>query len=411
MRRVAVTGMGIISPIGNSIDVVLASLLQKTSGIRQMDSWKAIGGLRVHLAGISSGYDIKRINRKDRRTMGRMAIMASLACLDAIDQSGLEKQMVSSSGTGVAMGSTTGSVDILESMFDDYSKSGGISLLEGTTFMKIMNHSVAANVAAMLKTKGRVISPCCACATSTQAIGEGFEIIRNGYQDVMICGGADEIHPSTAGVFDVLNAASTAYNETPSRTPRPFDKDRDGLVVSEGAGALILEEYEHARNRGADILGEITGYGTCCDGEHMTSPETEGMLRCMNEALNSASVDISDIDYINAHATGTELGDIAEAEAIRELAGNRIPVSGTKGYTGHTLAASGAMEAIFCLLMMEKGVIVPTLNLDTIDPLCDGICHVQETIRRPLQMVMTSNFAFGGINATIVMKSKSPGAV
>ncbi len=404
MKRVVITGAGIISPIGNSKKEVFSSLLSNRSGIAKMDDWSDINGLRVHIAGISDGYDLKRINRKDRRTMGRMSIMAALATLDALAESGLDEEVISSGDTGIAMGSTTGSGEIIEKMFTDFSKAGGITLLEGTSFMKIMNHSVSANVAAMLKTKGRVISPCSACATSTQAIGEGFETIRNGYQKVMICGGADEMHPSTAGVFDVLHAASKNYCESPSKTPRPFDRDRDGLVVSEGAGTLILEEYLHAKERGAHILGEITGYSTCCDGQHMTSPRTEGMVRCMKQALVSAGCTISDIDYINAHATGTELGDIAESEAVRQLAGNTVPVSGTKGYTGHTLAASGVMEAIFSLLMMEKNIIIPTLNLENIDPRCDGIAHVRKLIKKKLDTIMTSNFAFGGINATLILK-------
>ena len=333
-----------------------------------------------------------------------MAIMAALSALDAILMSNLEENIISSSNTGVAMGSTTGSGTIIEKTFNDFLKTGGISMLEGTTFMKIMNHSVSANVSAMLKTKGRVLSPCCACATSTQAIGEGFEMIKNGYQKVMVCGGADELHHSTAGVFQVLHAASKKFEDSPSKTPRPFDANRDGLVVSEGAGTIILEEYEHAQKRGAKVFGEVIGYNTCCDGEHMTSPQAEGMYRCMKGALDQAGCTINEIDYINAHATGTKLGDIAESEAIKQLCSDTIPVSATKGFTGHTLAASGVMEAIFCLLMMEHNVIIPTRNLEKIDPDCAGIFHVQKKIKKPLNRVMTSNFAFGGINATLVLK-------
>ncbi len=406
MKRVVITGMGIISPIGNTKEDVFDSLINNRSGIGPMKSWEQIKDLKVCIAGRCSGYDSKRINRKDRRTMGSMAIMAALSALDAIAVSGLDQQIISSSHTGVAMGSTTGSGNIIEKTFNDFLNFGGISMLEGTTFMKIMNHSVAANVAAMLKTKGRVLSPCCACATSTQAIGEGFEIIKNGHQTVMVCGGADELHHSTAGVFDVLHAASKHPGDVPITTPRPFDADRDGLVVSEGAGTLILEEYEHAKNRGAAIFGEITGYNTCCDGEHMTSPRSEGMLRCMKGALASAGCAIDDIDYINAHATGTTLGDSAESQAIKRFCGNTIPVSATKGFTGHTLAASGVMESIFCLLMMEHNIIIPTLHLENIDPDCAGIFHVQKRINTPLKQVMTSNFAFGGINATLVLKKE-----
>ena len=404
MKRVVITGMGIISPIGNSPEQVFESLLNNDSGIKIIKGWDGIKGLNTNIAGKCDGFDPKRINRKDRRTMGSMAIMASLSALDAISQSGLDEKTVKSSHTGVVMGSTTGSGVNIEQVFTDFSKTKGISLLEGTAFMKIMSHSVAANVSAMLKTRGRVLSPCCACATSTQAIGEGFEMIKNGYQDVMVCGGADDLHPSTAAVFDVLHAASRNFCDTPSKTPKPFDANRDGLVVSEGAGAVILEEYEHAKKRNANILGEIKGYSTCCDGEHMTSPQSDGMIRSMAGAIKSARCTIKEIDYINAHATGTLKGDIAEAQAIESLCGNTIPVSGTKGFTGHTLAASGVMEVIFSILMMNNDCIIPTLNLETIDPSCTGIFHVQEKIAKRVNMVMTSNFAFGGINATLILK-------
>ncbi|MCF6249016.1 MAG: beta-ketoacyl-[acyl-carrier-protein] synthase family protein [Desulfobacula sp.] len=404
MNRVVITGMGIISPIGNTKQDVFRSLLNNRCGIEPVASWEHIKDLKVRIAGRCRDYDAKRINRKDRRTMGTMAIMAALATLDAISMSGLDQDIISSPATGVAMGSTTGSGEVIEKTFNDFLTTGGISCLEGTTFMKIMSHSVAANVAAMLKTKGRVLSPCCACSTSTQAIGEGFEIIKNGYQSVMICGGADELHHSTAGVFDVLHAASQKNGEQPIETPRPFDLKRDGLVVSEGAGTLILEEYEHAKNRGADIFGELIGYHTCCDGEHMTSPRAEGMFRCMKGALDQAGCSINQIDYINAHATGTKLGDIAESQAIKMLCSDTIPVSATKGFTGHTLAASGVMETIFCLLMMEHNLIIPTLNLENVDPDCNGIFHVQKKISKQLNRVMTSNFAFGGINATLVLQ-------
>ncbi|MFA5905943.1 MAG: beta-ketoacyl-[acyl-carrier-protein] synthase family protein, partial [Desulfobacula sp.] len=214
----------------------------------------------------------------------------------------------------------------------------------------------------------------------------------------------DELHHSTAGIFDVLHAASKQTGDGRIEVPRPFDIRRDGLVVGEGAAAVVLESYPHARNRGARILGEVTGYHTCCDGGHMTSPSSEGMYRCMKGALDQAGLNADEIDYINAHATGTKLGDIAESGAIRKLFRDRVPVSATKGFTGHTLAASGVMETIFCLLMMAHNVIIPTLHLETIDPECDGILHVQEKTKASVKRVMTSNFAFGGINAALVLQ-------
>jgi 3-oxoacyl-[acyl-carrier-protein] synthase II len=404
MKRVAITGMGIISPIGNNIDTVFDSLVSGYSGIKKMNEWRKLEGLNSFIAGVVGGLEPKKINRRHRRTMGRMAVMASLATMDAVSDANLTENEITSSRTGLVMGSTTGSTAAIEEMFGNFIKTGGFNLQEGTTFMKVMSHSIAANVAAMLGIKGRLLAPCSACASSTQAIGLGYETIKDGYQDIMICGGADDLHSSTAGVFDILHSASRSYNDTPEKTPKPFDKNRDGLVVSEGSGVVILEEYERAVARGAEIYGELAGYGTCCDGRHMTSPSSEDMLNCMNLAIESAGINVLNLDYINAHATGTLLGDIAESDAVRKLAGDKIPISGTKGYTGHTLAASGAMEVIFCILMMQNGVIIPTLNLNDIDEKCSGIAHVTQKIDRDLNCIMTSNFAFGGVNATLIIK-------
>ena len=402
MNRVVITGMGIISPIGNRVESVWEALTHGRSGIVKVQDWEAVKELKASLAGGCKDYSPKRIKRKDRRTMGTMTLMAALSAMDALDQAGICDDILSSGQVGVAMGSTTGSGDVLQTLFNDFAETGGISRLEGTAFMKIMNHSVAANLAAMLGAKGRVISPCCACATSTQSIGMGYEAVRSGCQDIMICGGADELHFSTAGVFDVLNAASRQTD--PSLSPRPFDADRDGLVVGEGAGTLIIENLDHAKKRKAKILGEIIGFNTCCDGFHMTSPQDKGMLSCMTGALASAGCTIRDIDYVNAHATGTLKGDAAESRAIAMLGDHTIPVSATKGYTGHTLAASGVMEAIFCLLMMKHNTLIPTRNLKTVAKDCAGISHVTGLSEATIDTVMTSNFAFGGINATLIFK-------
>lgn len=407
MRRVAITGIGILSPIGNSLEAVLASLLCGNSGIRRMSEWDRIQGLRSLVAGVVDGIEPRLIERKHRRTMGRVAILAALASQCAMADANLGEDDVASERTGVAMGSTTGSVPVLEHFFGSYLATGGILEQEGTNFMKIMGHTVASNVGTMLGIRGRLIAPCSACASSTQAIGYGYEAIKDGYQDLMFCGGADDLHPITAGVFDILNAASRSFNDAPHTTPRPFDIRRDGLVVSEGGAVVVLEEYARARERGAKIYGEILGYGTCCDGRHMTSPNQEGMVRCMRLALDTAAIRYTDLDYINAHATGTDLGDAAECEAIKELIGDKVPVSSTKGYTGHTLAACGAMELIFCLLMMKHGFIAPTLNLEEIDPVCRGIAHVQEKVDTDVDLVMTSNFAFGGVNAVLIVKKES----
>jgi 3-oxoacyl-[acyl-carrier-protein] synthase II len=403
MKRVVVTGMGILSPIGNTLETVLCALTKGNSGVRYMKEWAGVNGLRSLVAGVVDGIDPRRINRKYRRTMGRVAMLASLAAKNAASDAGLSEDEISSERSGVSMGSTTGSGQELENFFGSYIRTGGIQETEGTAFMRIMSHTVAANVAAVLGVKGRLVAPCSACASSTQAIGFGYEAIREGYQDIMFCGGADDLHPTTAGVFDILNAASKEYNDAPRKTPRPFDARRDGLVVSEGACVVVLEEYERARARGAKVYGEMLGYGTCCDGHHMTSPNVEGMLRSMKAALHVAEVNATDLDYINAHATGTRLGDASECQAISALVGDSVAVSSTKGHTGHTLAACGAIELVFCLMMMKNDIIIPTLNLDEIDSPCASIRHITENVDAVLKLVMTNSFAFGGVNAVLVL--------
>ena len=409
MKRVVITGMGLASPVGNDIGAAAEALRAGRSGIRRVPEWDSVAGLKTGVAGVVEGIDPRRIGRKFRRTMGRVALLGALSAMDAVADAGLDGGALESDRAGVSMGSTMGSAGVLERMFRDYQECGGVSSQEGTTFMRVMSHTVASNVAAMLGTRGRLMAPCSACASSTQAIGFAWENIACGRQDIMVCGGAEDLHPTTAGVFDILGAASRGYNDDPASTPRPFDADRDGMVVSEGGGAVVLEEYEHALSRGARIHGEVAGFGTCCDGRHMTSPSSGGMYRSMAEAVAAAGISAADLDYINAHATGTSQGDAAEAAAIREFAGERVPVSGTKGYTGHTLAASGVIEVILCLIMMREGFIAPTLNLENMDPACAGIRHVTELAERALRTVLSCNFAFGGVNAALVLRKLDEG--
>ena len=403
MRRVAITGMGIVSPIGNDLATVKAALVEGRSGIRAMPEWAEFAGLRARVAGVAAEADPKRIPRRHRRTMGRVAVLGAFAALDAAADAGLDAEALASDRTGAALGSTTGSTSSLEQFFGDFVRSHGFLEQEGTLFMRVMSHTVAANVAALLGVRGQLLAPCSACASSTQAIGVGYQMIRDGYQDVMICGGAEEVHPSTAAVFDVVYAASRRYNDAPERTPRPFDRDRDGLVVSEGGAVVVLEALDQARARGAAIHAELLGYATCCDVSHMTQPSREGMLHCMRHAVRSAGIEPRELDYINAHATGTQLGDSAEAQATAELVGDAVPVSSTKGCTGHTLAACGAMEAIFCLLMMRDGFLAPTRNLEAVAEDCKGIAHVQRLTAAAPRLVLTNNFAFGGVMASLVL--------
>jgi 3-oxoacyl-[acyl-carrier-protein] synthase II len=349
------------------------------------------------------GFDPKDIARPLRRTMGRMAVMASLAARDAVADAGLSPEALSQPSVGVSMGSTTGAPHALEQFFRNYISTSGMAGTDATLFMKIMSHTVAANVAAVLAARGRLLAPNSACASSTQAIGFGYEQIRFGLQEIMVCGGADDLHPTTAGVFDVVAAASRNFNDRPTLTPRPFDRDRDGLVVSEGAGVVVLESLDAARARNAPIYAEVLGYGTNCNANQMVQLQAPDILDCMRQALDSAGVKPLELDYINAHATATPHGDAAEAEALRALVGDAVPVSGTKGYTGHSLAACGAMETIFCLLMMRRGVLVPTLNLECVSADCEGLAHVRTLTERRPRKILTSNFAFGGVNASLVL--------
>jgi 3-oxoacyl-[acyl-carrier-protein] synthase II len=279
-----------------------------------------------------------------------------------------------------------------------------LSRLPSSMFFQCMSHTAAINVAQYLGLTGCVMATSAACASSLQAIGTGYESIRSGRQDVLLCGGAEELHPSVTGSFDVVFAASVKYNQTPQKTPRPFDKERDGLVCGEGSGMVVLEEYEHALERNAKIYAEVSGYSTCGSGIHISQSDKKSIIRCIHEALNDAQISPDEVDYINAHATGTLQGDKEEAGAIRDLFGESAPVSSLKGYMGHTLGASGALELIASLSMMEKGMIYPTLNLDEIAPDCRGINHVTEPIKKEINSVLKNCFAFGGINAALVCK-------
>jgi 3-oxoacyl-[acyl-carrier-protein] synthase II len=279
----------------------------------------------------------------------------------------------------------------------------GLAGIQSTEYIKFMSHTCAANLAIYYGITGRVISTCAACVSASQGIGAGYESIRAGAADVMICGGAEEMHFSHAAIFDIMFAASKR-NDEPDLTPRPFDKARDGLVIGEGAGTFILESYEHARARGATIYAELLGYGTNCDGTHVTNPSAEGMAGAMRLALRDAKIDAERIDYVNAHATATEVGDIAESLATARVIGPETPISSTKSFTGHTLGACGAIEAAFCIAMMREGWIAPNRTLDEVDERCAKLDYVGKLPRddKP-NITMSNNFAFGGINTSLIL--------
>jgi 3-oxoacyl-[acyl-carrier-protein] synthase II len=259
-------------------------------------------------------------------------------------------------------------------------------------------------VAQALGVTGRILAPSAACSTSCHAVGYAAEIIGLGKQDFMLCGGADEFHPLTSGTFDIMNAASTAFNDSPSRTPRPFDRDRDGIVCGEGSGILLLESLESAEQRGATILAEITGFATNSDPGSIANPNAACITDCMQQALDDAQITPDQVDYVNAHATATEQGDIAECEAISRVFGSRTPTSSLKGHLGHAMAASGTLELAACNEMLRQGLLIPTLNLENIDPLCANVRHLPGITRLPVATIIKNNFALGGVNSSIILR-------
>lgn len=408
-RRVVITGMGVACPIGNSVDELIERLRRGDTGVRYMPEWDHVTDLKGRIGGTVEGLDLrKRYPRKKRRTMGRVALLATYASEQAVEQAGLSEEIITNGRTGLAYGTTSPASQAMEDfcgrLFTEHTLRG----LESTAFLKFMTHTAAANLAQFYKVRGRIIPVNSACTSASQAIGYAYESIEHGKQDVMICGGAEEQHYATAVTFDLMMATSCRYNKTPELSPRPFDAKRDGLVVSEGAATVVLESEEHARARGATVLAELVGFGTSCDGVHMTANSRAGMRSAMQLALDDAGCDPGDIDYINAHATGTDIGDIEESHATWELFERAVPISSIKGAMGHTLGACGALETIACVRMLSDGFLVGTRNLDDVDERCAPLGYVRETTEASPRLVMTNNFAFGGVNTSLLIRGPEP---
>ena len=404
-RRVVITGIGLASPIGNDLDALAAALREGRHGVAARADWASIGQLQTRLAAEVRDLDLGAYPRKKARTMGRVGLLALYATERALADAGLAPGEVTSGRTGLAYGSTHGSSSALEAFCRQLFATGSLQGLAGSTYLKFMSHTCAANLAQCFGLRGRVISTCAACVSASVAIGTGYELVRDGVQDVMICGGAEEMHFVHAGVFDIMFATSCRYNDRPDLSPRPFDADRDGLVVGEGAGALVLEPYDRAVARGARIHAEVIGFGNNCDGTHVTSPSSVGMADVMRLALEDARLPPAAVGYINAHATATDVGDIAESEATRRVFGEGVPVSSTKGHTGHTLGACGAIEAAVCVLALRDGRLPPTRNLDRVDPRCAPLDYITRAPREaPVEVAMSNNFAFGGINTSLIFR-------
>lgn len=404
-RRVVVTGVGVLSSLGDSSSQILDACRAGRSAVKRIEAWEEITGLKTKLAApLEKKPDLSAFSNKLLRSTGGVAQYSLVATARALSDAGLtDSPMLSSGRVGVAYGSGFGG----NSGWQDGAKfltSRSTRGISAGVYHKIMAHTCASHVAIGFGVQGRLMCTSTACTSGSQAIGYGFESISYGQQDVMICGGAEELSEAIAVMFDVLCACSQK-NDSASSTPSPFDTKRDGMVLGEGACSVILEELEHAKNRGAKILAEVVGFSTNCDARHITNPDVDSIAKCFSAALREAKLEFSSLDYINAHATGTSLGDAAEAQAMLRVYGPKIPVSSVKGHLGHTLGACGALEAALCIEAMRKGWIPPTRNLENIAVDCQGINHIKGPgLEVDLKYIATNTVAFGGINTSLILE-------
>ena len=406
-RRVVITACSAITPIGHTKEDIVNSLVHGISGVKAMREddllsryihSKVFGTVDYPIA-----YDFKRVYRK---TMGPVAYYACQVAKEVFETAGLDSDFMTSGRLGVAFGSIHGSPTVQRGIYKtffggDRSEYAAIGAVD---YLKSMVHTTAVNITKMFGITGRVISSSTACTTSSQSIGYGYEAIKYGMQDAMLCGGADEYDTTTVAVFDNLLACSTGFNETPHLTPRPFDVSRDGLVVGEGAGAVLLEEYEFARKRGANILAEVLGFACNNNGGDLILPNLHGITQTIRLCLQDASLPATAVDLVSAHATATKMGDVIEAQAIHAVYKDSPQVIALKSYMGHTMATCGAIETILTLYMMAEGFIAPTLNLHEIDERCGMIRHVQKLVEQNIRIAAIQNFAFGGVNTSLIIK-------
>ncbi|GAB1098629.1 beta-ketoacyl-ACP synthase [Shewanella algae] len=404
-RRVVITGMGGISALGQDWDSVKAKLQAGQNAVVRMDEWDRFDGLHTRLAAPVSDFSTPaHYSRKKIRSMGRVSLMATRASEMALEDAGLlHDPLIASGAMGIAYGSSTGSTDPITA-FGDMLKHGDMSGVTATSYIRMMAHTTAVNVGVFFGLKGRVLTTSSACTSGSQGIGYAYEAIKYGQQDLMLAGGGEELCPTEAVVFDTLFATSTR-NDTPELTPRPFDRDRDGLVIGEGACTLVLEELEHAKARGARIYAEVLGFGTNSDGLHVTQPNADTMEKAIRLALKDAKIAPQQIGYVNAHGTATDRGDAAESRATAAVFGEQMPISSLKSYTGHTLGACGALEAWWSIMMMRDGWFAPTINLENVAEDCAELDYIRAEGRAlDTDLVMSNNFAFGGINTSLIFR-------
>lgn len=403
MRRVVITGMAGITALGERIEQIREAIAKGQNAVRYMPDWEPYQDVRTRLAAPVLDFTMpEHFTRKTTRGMGRVALMSVISAENALHDAGLHGSAIIQSGqTGVAFGSSSGSVAAVTELGDLLLNQNGRKI-NATTYIRMMAHTSAVNISVHFGLKGLTLPTPSACTSGSMAIGQAFEAIKYGKQTVMLAGGAEELSVASAAVFDVLFATSCQNNQ-PENTPRPFDQDRDGLVIGEGAACLILEEFEHAKARGAHIYAEVLGYGSNTDGKHVTQPDHEQMGRCMELALGDANITPEQIGYVNAHGTSTEQGDIAESQATARV--GKKPISSLKSYFGHTLGACGAIEAWLSIDMLNRQQFAPTINLENIDARCGDLDYIKGQAREiNADTIMSNNFAFGGINTSLIFK-------
>ncbi len=406
-RRVVITECAAITPVGHRKDEIIRHLTEGISGVKKLRADDLLSDY-IHCGVFGTvdypiAYDFKRQHRK---TMGPVSYYACQVAKEVLEKSGLDPDFITSGKLGVAFGSTHGSPSVQRKIYktffsesrDEFASIGAVD------YLKSMVHTTAVNITRMFGITGRVISSSTACTTSSQSIGFGYEMIKYGMQDAMLCGGADEYDTTTVAVFDNLLACSTEFNDAPHLTPRPFDVQRDGLVVGEGAGAVLLEEYESAKKRGATILGEIIGFSCNNNGGDLILPNIDGIAQTIRLGLEDAHIDADSVDFVSAHATATKMGDAIEAQAIGRVYGDSPVVTGLKSYMGHTMGSCGVIETIITLYMMQERFIAPTLNLETVDERCAMIKHADALIESDIGIAAIQNFAFGGVNTCLILK-------
>lgn len=406
-RRVVITACSAITPIGYGKHDIVESLRTGRSGVKPL---RDDGLLTDHIHSKVFGtvdYPIDYgFPRKDTKTMGPVAYYACKVAKDVLEESGLSQEFITSGRLGVSFSSTHGSPTIQRNIYKTFFSNlkNEFSSIGAVDYLKSMVHTTAVNITRMFGITGRVIASSTACTTSSQSIGFGYEMVKYGMQDAMICGGADEYDTTTVAVFDNLLACSVDYNDTPECTPRPFDTKRDGLVVGEGGAAVLLEEYESAKARGANILGEVIGFACNNNGGDLILPNLDGITTTLRLALADAGIRAEDVDFISAHATATKMGDVIESQAIDKVYGDKPYVIGLKSYMGHTMGTCGAIELILSLYMMQEGFLAPTLNLESVDERCAMLRHVRKLTEIKTSVAAIQNFAFGGVNTCLIIR-------